>query len=44
MTMFTSQEAKDLTKFLSYAENQDEALSLDGLHGFLFGLAGIPDW
>ena len=42
MAMFTSQEAKDLTKFLSYAENQDEALSLDGLHGFLFGLAGIP--
>ena len=42
MTMFTPQETKDLSKFLSYAENQDEALSLDGLHGFLFGLAGIP--
>ncbi len=42
MTMFTPQEAKDLSKFLSYAANQDEALTLNGLHGFLFGLAGIP--
>ena len=42
MMMFTPQETKDLSKFLSYAENQETALSLDGLHGFLFGLAGIP--
>ncbi len=29
MTMFTPQEAKDLSKFLSYAANQDEALTLN---------------
>ena len=43
MTMFTPQETKDLSKLLSYAANKDEVLSLDGLHGFLFGLAIIPE-
>ena len=38
MTMFTPQETKDLSKLLSYAANKDEVLSLDGLHGLLFGL------
>jgi uncharacterized protein len=41
--MFTSQEKKNLTKLLACAVNQDEVLSLDGLHGFLFGLAIIPE-
>jgi uncharacterized protein len=43
MTLFTSQEKKNLTKLLACAVNQDEVLLLDGLHGFLFGLAIIPE-
>ena len=41
--MFTPQEKKNLTKLLACAVNQDEVLSLEGLHGFLFGLAIIPE-
>ncbi len=43
MAMFTSQEKKNLTKLLSCAVNKDEVLSLEGLHGYLFGLAIIPE-
>lgn len=43
MTMFTPQEKKNLTKLLACAVNQDKVLSLDGLHGLLFGLAIIPE-
>lgn len=43
MAMFTSQEKKDLKQLLASAVNRDEVLSLDGLHGYLFGLAIIPE-
>lgn len=43
MGLFTTQEKKNLKQLLACAVNQDEVLSLDGLHGFLFGLAIIPE-
>lgn len=43
MTMFTPVEKKDLKQLLASAADKDKALSLDGLHGFLFGLAIIPE-
>lgn len=43
MAMFTSQEKQNLTKLLACAVNQDEVLTLDALHGFLSGLAIIPE-
>jgi len=43
MTMFTPTQKKNLTKLLSGATNQEGVLTLDGLHGFLFGLAIIPE-
>ncbi len=41
--MFTPQEAKNLLLLLARAVNPDNALSLEGLHGFLVGLAIVPD-
>ncbi len=41
--MFTPQEAKDISTLLDRAVNPDKALTLEGLHGFLYGLAIIPD-
>lgn len=41
--MFTPQEAKGLSTLLDRAVNPDNALTLEGLHGFLYGLAIIPD-
>lgn len=43
MTMFTASELKGLTELLNRAPNQDKAITLDELHGFLFGLAIIPE-
>ena len=43
MTIFTAQENKNLTKLLARAVNQNEVLKLEALHGFLFGLAIIPE-
>jgi yecA family protein len=43
MTMFTSKEKANLTKLLDCAINKEEVLSIDGLHGFLYGLAIIPE-
>ena len=43
MPMFTPHEKKNLSQFLARAVNKDEVLSLDELHGFLFGLAIIPE-
>jgi uncharacterized protein len=43
MTMLASLEKKNLKQLLACAVNQDEVLTLDGLHGFLFGLAIIPE-
>ena len=43
MTMFTLQEKKNLKQLLACAVNKDEVLTLDGLHGYLFGLAIIPE-
>lgn len=41
--MFTPQEERNLSTLLARAVNPDNALTLEGLHGFLFGLAIIPD-
>lgn len=43
MAMFTSQEKKNLKQLLACAVNRDIVLSIDGLHGYLFGLAIIPE-
>jgi yecA family protein len=43
MTMFTAQKKKSFKQLLALAVNKDEVLSLDGLHGFLYGLAIIPE-
>lgn len=43
MAMFTAQEKKDLKQLLASTANEDKALSLEGLHGLLFGLAIIPE-
>lgn len=40
--MFTGQEKKNITTLLSKAVNPNEALTLEELHGFLFGLAITP--
>lgn len=40
--MFTSQEKRNLKKLLSYAVNKDNVINLDGVHGFLYGLAIMP--
>lgn len=41
--MFRPQEAKNLSTLLDRAVNPDNALTLEGLHGFLYGLTIIPD-
>jgi len=43
MTMFTASEKKNLTKLLNTARDQDKVMTLDELHGYLFGLAIIPE-
>jgi len=43
MPVFTSQEKRYLTKLLACAVNQGKVLSLDGLHGYLYGLAINPE-
>ena len=43
MTMFTTQEKKDLKRLLARAVKQDEAMTLESLHGYLYGLAIIPE-
>lgn len=43
MTMFTAQEESDLSKLLASTENEEDVLTIRALHGFLFGLAIIPD-
>ena len=42
-TMFTASEKKAVTKLLSKAVTADDALNIEELHGFLFGLAIIPE-
>lgn len=41
--MFTTKNKKDLKQLLSIAAKKENFSSLDGLHGFLFGLAIIPE-
>ena len=41
--MFTAQEKKNLKGLLSRVSNSEEFTTLDGLHGYLFGLAIIPE-
>ena len=41
--MFTSAEKRNLSVLLARAVDPDDALTLDGLHGLLFGLAIIPE-
>ena len=41
--MFTVAEKKAINKLLSKAVNADDALNVEELHGFLFGLAIIPE-
>jgi uncharacterized protein len=41
--MFTSQEKRSLKGLLSRIANPEEFTTLDGLHGYLFGLAIIPE-
>ena len=43
MAMFTAREKKDLKQLLASLANPEDFLSLEGLHGFLFGLAIIPE-
>jgi len=43
MSMFTPQEKKNLKQLLACAVNRDEVLSIEGLHGYLFGLAILPE-
>jgi uncharacterized protein len=42
LPMFTPAQKKNLAKLLSLAGKQEGILTLDGLHGFLFGLAITP--
>ncbi|MRR57835.1 MAG: YecA family protein [Deltaproteobacteria bacterium] len=42
-TLFPSQEKKQLTELLKRAADPDSALTLEELHGFLFGLAITPE-
>jgi uncharacterized protein len=41
--VFTATEKKAIAKLLSKAVNVDDALNVEELHGFLFGLATIPE-
>ena len=41
--MFTAQEKKNLKILLSRITDRDEVMTLDGLHGYLYGLAIIPE-
>jgi uncharacterized protein len=41
--MFTATEKKNLKQLLDCAVNKDEVLTLDGLHGYLYGLTIIPE-
>jgi uncharacterized protein len=41
--MFTKNEQKTLSVLLVKASGPDAALTLEGLHGFLFGLAVMPE-
>ena len=41
--MFTTQERKNILQLLSRAVKPDDALNIEDLHGFLFGLAIIPE-
>jgi uncharacterized protein len=43
MKLFTTKETKALQQLLACAVDQDTAFSLESLHGFLFGLAAIPE-
>lgn len=43
MAMFTATEKKTLKQLLACAVNKDDVLSVDGLHGFLYGLVIIPE-
>jgi uncharacterized protein len=43
MKLFTTKDKKSLKQLLACAVNQDEVLSLESLHGFLFCLATIPE-
>ena len=43
MTLFTIKESKLLKKVLAVADTRETPLSLEELHGFLFGLAIIPE-
>jgi uncharacterized protein len=40
---FTPQEKRNLSKILSRAVEPEDTLTLDGVHGLLFGLAVIPE-
>ncbi|NTU42449.1 MAG: UPF0149 family protein [Nitrospirales bacterium] len=42
-TMFTATEKKSLTKLLDKTVNKEYVFNLEELHGFLFGLAVIPE-
>jgi len=42
-SLFPVAEKKKLTRLLALATDPEEALNLEGLHGFLFGLAITPD-
>jgi uncharacterized protein len=42
MKLFTPQEKKKLTALFDRAADPEETLTLDALHGFLYGLAIIP--
>ena len=42
-TLFTPQEKRNLSKLLSRAVEPEDTLTLDGVHGLLFGLAVIPE-
>ena len=41
--MFTEQETRDLSEFLKLAVAPAHTLTIDGVHGLLFGLAIAPD-
>jgi uncharacterized protein len=43
MAMFSAREKKDLKQLIASVVNPEEFLSLEGLHGFLFGLVIIPE-
>ena len=41
--MYTTTEKKNIKKLLSRAANPDDAFNLEELHGFLFGIAILPE-